>query len=72
MDFAGVLGGLELILEGKQSFEVWCTAVFERSESSEASPIFVDQFVFGRKIICWELFEMDFGGVEGGGVDFGG
>ena len=27
MDFGGVSAGLELISGGKQSFEVWCTAV---------------------------------------------
>ena len=37
MDCGGVLGGLELISGGKRSFEVRRTAVFERSESSEAS-----------------------------------
>ena len=72
MDFVGVSAGLELILGGKRSFEVWRTAVFERSESSEASPIFVDQNCCWSTNICWELFEMDLGGVEGGGVDFGG
>ena len=44
MDFGGVLEGLELILGGKQSFEVWRTAVFERSESSEASR--------AKRVIC--------------------
>ena len=39
MDFGGVWAGLELILGGKRPFEVWRTAVFEQSESSEASPI---------------------------------
>ena len=37
MDFGGVPMGSELILRGRRSFEVWRTAVFERSESSEAS-----------------------------------
>ena len=37
MDLSDISVGLELILGGKRSFEVWRTAVFERSESSEAS-----------------------------------
>ena len=32
MDCVAVLAGLELILGGKRSFEVWRTAVFERSK----------------------------------------
>ena len=37
MDLDEVSAGLDLILGGKRSFEVWGTAVFERSESREAS-----------------------------------